>query len=481
VAYLGIDIGTSSVKALVVDEGGDVLARTSVAYPTAYGVGGAAEQDPDHWVRAIADAVRALPAAVRAAVGAIAVDGHVPSLVLVEDAGRPLRAAITWQDARPGAEAERLGAELGDVSDEVGTTLPWAAAQLLPQLAWVAEHEPAARRARWALAPKDYVNLHLTGEVASDPWTAKGMCDTRTGEPVPRLLEAAGWNASIVPTTRTPWEPIGHLRSEIADTLGLPSGVHVATGWTDALAAILAVGAFESPRGFLLTGTSNIVGVSTRRTASATGLYSVPQGPSAPLPLLYGPTQSGGDTLLWWARLLGVDVPELVALAADADGRDLPTIAPYLRGERAPIWDAGLRSLVAGLGVDDDRARVARSVLSGVALGARHVLDLAADAAGDEPDGVDIGGTGADDAGWRAVWLTTLGRRVRIHREPSLSALGAAMLAALATGRTLADLDGLRSDPVALDPEPGDLAAAGAAAARYRRASTIAQDWRTHV
>ncbi|MGV9800582.1 xylulokinase [Mycobacterium sp. NPDC003449] len=478
--YLGIDLGTTSVKTLLLDDRGDVVARNSASYHTTVGVDGAAEQNPQDWVAALISCLEHVPAELRGAISAIAIDGHVPSLVLVDETGGPVRPAITWQDSRPSGTAALLGERLGDIAPLVGTALPWAASQLLPQLAWVARNDADARRARYAFAPKDYLNMFLTGVAGTDPWTAKGMCDTRTGEPVSSLLEAAGWPASICPSAGRPWESLGTVTEAAAAELGLPTGVVVATGWTDAMAAVLAVGAFESPGGFVLTGTSNIVGVSSTPSAEAPGLYNVPAGPSAPMPLLYGPTQSGGDALLWWARLLGVEVAELVGLAHQAAPDDLPTAIPYLRGERAPLWDDGLRGLVAGLSIGDDRPRVARAALSGVALAARHILDTAASAVGNELPVIDIGGVGITDAGWRSVWLTTLGRRVRLHNEPALSALGAAMLAALASGWDIEAISVLRQPPLVLEPDACQRSLADVAFERYQQASTAAVKWRTH-
>lgn len=475
-AFLGADIGSSGLKIIVVADGGEVLARGSAGYPTSYPGEGRAEQDPATWMDALAEALSRVAPEVRSRITALGAVGHVPSLVLVDADVRPLRPAIIWQDNRAEAEAARLAADLGAVEGDLGTDVPWAPSQLLPKLAWVAAHEPGIRAAaRWALQPKDVLNHALTGVVATDPWSSKGICDVREGSPAARLLAGTGWDDTVSPPARAPWEVLGTLTPQAAERLGLREDVVVATGWTDALGAIHAVGAFDSPRGFVLTGTSNIVGVSRADVATAEGLYSVPVGPSAPLPLLYGPTQSGGEALTWAARLLGVDVPEVIALAASADPASAPLFVPYLRGERAPLWNPAARGLLVGVDAAHGRAEFARAVVGGIAYSARHVLDLAAgDAvAADLP--VEVGGVGVDDPRWAAMWAAALGRPLHIHSEPNLSALGAALLGAQAAGATAAEVAGLRSAPAEFTPEHdrGDDAAFPA----YLDASRVADEW----
>lgn len=474
-AFVGVDIGTSGLKVTVVGATGSVLARASASYPSSYPRADWAEQDPQAWVDALRDALRSIEPTIRRQVIAIAAVGHVPTAVLVDDHGHPLRPAITWQDSRARHEANELEDQLGAVEGDLGTELPWSPSQLIPKLAWVSAHEPALRdRTRWVLQPKDFVNHYLTSAAATDPWSSKGICDVRDGSAATRLLAAAGWTDDICPQTHAPWEPLGTVTPQVAVELGLNPSTIVATGWSDALAAVLAVGAFDSPHGFILTGTSNIVGVTRDSPAAVQGLYSVPAGPTAPLPLVFGPTQSGGEALAWGARLLGLDMAEFVELAASAAPGDAPTFVPYLRGERAPLWDPAVRALFAGVGSQHGRAEFARAIINGVAFSARHVLELAT--AGDTP--VDVGGVGVEDRKWAAMWASALRRPLRIHPEANLSAMGAAMLAAWATGCSKSDLTRLRPEPAEFAADVSVLADNGYE--QYLRASLAAQEWSNH-
>ena len=475
-AYLGVDVGTSSLKTIVVDSRGVVLARLTRPYSSSTPATGGSEQNPDDWLNALHASVIAIDAEVRGRVRAIGVAGQVPTLVLVDEAGNPVRPAMTWQDARATREATELAERLGNVSTELGTDIPWSATQLPAKLAWLRDNEPAAvTRARWILAPKDFVNLHLTGEVATDAWSSKGICDVRDGLPAARILDAVGWRAEACPPTRAPWEPVGTLTAGAAARLGLPRGIPVATGWSDALAAVLAVGAFDEPSGFVLTGTSEIVGVSSASATDARGLYTVPHT-IAPRPLIYGPTQSSGASVSWIAGMFGLSVTAALDLAGTARGT-LPVFVPYISGERAPLWNPDVRGTFLGVAAEHGPAHLIRSVLRGVALSARHVLDIAASAAEEDIAVLNIGGIGIESPLWKELRRRSLGLPLRLHGETNSSALGAAMLAAMVNGAGATDLASLRRPPLEIVPTEEDLRAGDDDYREYRRASSIAIDW----
>jgi xylulokinase len=497
--YLGVDVGTSATRvSLVRPDGAAVVASAAVAsavvasagYRTVRGGDGRVEQDPAAWSRALATALRRLQLQLRLRLGEDGVDlravtavglcGQTPTLVLVDEAGRAVRPALTWQDIRATAEAAELAARFGDPEPLIGTALPWSAANMPAKLAWLARNEPdAVRRTRWLLQPKDFIGMALTGSPASDPWSSKGICRVGDGTPAAEVLAACGWAEQACPPIAAAWSARGTVTAAAARRFGLPAGIPVSVGWSDALTQTLAAGCYGRGSGFVFSGTSAIVGAPA--SGRAEGLFGVP-GSCAPAPLLYGPTQSSGASVAWVARLLGcrpADVPALAAQArTEADGDSWPAFVPYLSGERAPLWNSGVRGLLLGLADEHGPAEVARAVMAGTLLSARHVLDVVEAATGSPVTEIEFAGRGAADANWQAVALETLGARVRFHSDPDLSARGAAMLAAMTTGVSLerASAELVDATRTAL-PSDSELARSRRLSARYRRASEAALAW----
>jgi xylulokinase len=487
--YLGVDVGTSATRVSLVRPGGHALVA-SAGYRTVRAGPGRVEQDPAAWSRALAAALRRLltRGADLREVTAVGLCGQTPTLVPVDAAGRPVRAALTWQDTRATAEAAELAERFGDPEPLIGTALPWSAANLPAKLAWLARHEPdTVRRTRWLLQPKDFTGMQLTGGPASDPWSSKGICRVDDGAPAAEVLAACGWPEQTCPPIAAAWSPRGTVTAAAARRFGLPAGIPVCVGWSDALVQTLAAGCYERHSGFVFSGTSAIVGALA--SGKADGLFGVPAS-CAPAPLLYGPTQSSGACVAWVARLLGcrpADVPVLAAGACSGgpDGRglgrglgELPAFVPYLSGERAPLWNSEVRGLLLGLAAEHGPAEIARAVMAGTLLSARHVLDVVEGATGAPVTEIEFAGRGAGDANWHAVALETLGARVRFHSDPDLSARGAAMLAAVMTGFSFEQASAALVDATrTAAPSAAQVSLGRRLSARYRRASETALAW----
>ncbi len=211
--------------------------------------------------------------------------------------------------------------------------------------------------------------MQLTGSPVSDPWSSKGICQVRDGAPATEILGFCGWPESACPPVSPAWAERGAVSASAAERFGLPAGIPVTAGWSDALAQTLAAGCFERRSAFVFSGTSAIVGAPVgdglRR---AKGLFTVPST-CAPRPLLYGPTQSSGASIAWVARLLGCQASEVPALAASGSNA-IPVFVPYLSGERAPLWNTDVRGLLLGLGAEHGPAEIARAVMVGTLLSA---------------------------------------------------------------------------------------------------------------
>ena len=292
-------------------------------------------------------------------------------------------------------------------------------------------------RTRLVLQPKVLVGLRLTGSPLSDPWSSKGLCHILTSEPATGVLQRVGFEPSVAPPLADAWERRGAVTSEAAAAFGLPEGVPVSVGWSDAVAAMLAVGAFEVPSAFVLSGTSSIVGITSDRALSAhPSLLELPAA-CAPLAVHYGPTESSGASIEWAARLLRCSPAEVLALAASVETGGAPVFVPYLSGERAPVWRTDVRAVVLGLGSRHGPPELARAVVDGVCLSEADVLAVAEEHTGSAPASVAVGGRGAGQAPWLEARLSALSRPLDLLDEPDASALGAAMLGAAAALGTL--------------------------------------------
>ena len=397
--------------------------------------------------------------------------------MLVDGKGEPVRPALTWQDHRADEEARALEDELGDPQPLFGHGAAWAAAYPPAKLLWLARNEPQTRAAtQRALQPKDYVGLHLTGSPLSDPWSSKGLCHVLTSEPATGVLERVGFDPGVAPPLAPAWERRGTVTSEAAAAFGLPEGVPVSVGWSDAVAAMLAVGAFDRPSAFVLSGTSSIVGVTSRVALPAhPRLLELPAA-CAPLAVHYGPTESSGASIEWLARLLRCDAVEVLALAASVEPDRSPVFVPYLSGERAPVWRTDVRAVVLGLGSEHGPAELARAVVDGVCLSEADVLAVAEEHTGSAPTAVAVAGRGADQAPWLDARLAALGRPLHLLAEPEASALGAAMLGAAAAEGALTAARPLRRGVEIAAPGAGS-GASSARLARFRQAAQTSQSW----
>ena len=456
--WLGLDIGTTSCKALVVSEAGSVMGRARIPYAGVEFAGGDEdEQDPQCWLDAAGQAVETACGSEAGRVAGVGVVGQTPTLTFLDEQLRPLGPAITWRDRRAAREASQLAGDLGDLADRIGTALPWTGANPLAKLLWARNHRPEVRASRWVVQPKDFVAAQLTSRVSTDRWSAKGMVDVRTGEKATEALAAAGWDQRVVPSPSEPWGRLGVVdsRSRGAEW-GLPSTATVATGWSDACSGMLALGVFDEPRAFVMTGTSDIVGASGGVSDPGEALLSIP-ATCAPLPVLYGPTSSSGAALEWARRLLNVSHSELLERALEAEPGSL-VFHPYLLGERAPLWRDDLRGQLRGIGPEHGPNEIAAAVVDGVGMTARHILHRANVDRG--PIHLAPGTLGQHETNFR---LRTLGWPLVVHSEPMLSALGAAILGRAATVGGIHDSVGhLGGMTEAVAPAEGDVTRAQA-------------------
>ena len=441
--FVGVDIGTSGVKAMVVDTVGNVLALTARACEVQRPRPGLVEQDPeDYWSAAtgcIGEALGA-PGVDARRVAAVASCGHAPTLVLLDEQGEPIRPAMVWQDTRAVAEAEAMALDPGQdrLTEWLGVRWPVDASMPAARFLWLRRHEPETlARLATALLPKDYVHLRLTGERATDAWSAKGLVHQGTLAPIEPLLALAGVAGSVVPRTLQADGVVGRVTETGASATGLPRGIPVVAGWTDAMAAMLGTGALGAA-GLAcdVSGTSEVIGLTADALPDDVGPLMAASILGSGRWMVYGPTQASNGSLVWALRTLRMDGDLSDALAAaEAVGgeRDL-IFLPYLQGERAPLWDPRARGAFFGLSVEHGPAHLVRAVLDGVACSVWHVLSEAERATSRTAKEVRVAGGGARMAAWNRIKASVSGRPFRPCRTSENGALGAAMLAALGSG-----------------------------------------------
>ncbi|MEQ3553189.1 FGGY family carbohydrate kinase [Pseudonocardia nematodicida] len=428
---LGIDLGTTSVKAAVYTSDGSRVAAAARRHVTRRPAPGHAEQDPADWWAGLTGVVAELDAsgALRDLDG-IGVCSQVNTHLVTDVDGVVLHPAITWQDGRCAAVAGTLTERLSEqdrtrVRGGLGTV---DASHPAARAAWLAEHRPDVwSRTASLLAPKDWLLAGLTGSAVADPISSIGLVGPDGTHP--------DWLDLLVPGLRALLPPLADPASVAGSTTGaggLPAGVPVAVGTMDAWSALLGGGVAAPGDAIDVAGTSEVVAMAAPGPGgTAPGIVTFPEWRG--LHVHAGPTQAGGDALTWAAGVLGGTPGDLISLAATAEPGDL-LFLPQLAGERAPVWDPALRAHWLGAGFGTGRAELARAVLEGVAHAARHVLGPLETAAGGPAASLAACGGGAHSDLWCQIKADVLDRPLRRTTERDAGVLGAAMLAGLAVG-----------------------------------------------
>ena len=472
--FVGIDIGTTSVKSVLMAEDGTLHASASFPVAVSRPRAGWSEQDPEHWWSAVCDTLDALAAAeprLMAAVTGIGLSGHMHGATLLGEGDAVLRPAILWNDGRAAVECAELEAACPEARAISGNiVMPGFTA---PKLAWVRKHEPDIfARVRKVLLPKDYVRLRLTGTYASDMSDAAGTCwlDVGARRWSDALLAATGLDRSQMPELFEGTEATARLREPLRARFGMDRAPVVAGGAGDNAASACGIGAVTPGSAFLSLGTSGVLFVSNARfspnTAGAVHAFC------HALPDTWhqmGVILSATDSLNWFSRLVGTPAPELTAALGERVAKPSPALfMPYLSGERTPHNDAGARGGFLGLDQTSSRQDLTQAVLEGVAFAFRDCLRVLGDAGTAVERAFAVGG-GANSPVWLSIMASVLDRPLDVSAAADVgAAYGAARLGQAAATEA--------RDPAALMPPPAvlrtvepDPALAAAYAERYAR------------
>lgn len=457
---IGLDVGSQSVKACVLDGGGKRLAVATAACELSFPASGWAEQDPGDWQNAIIATTRE----VCGTAGVSARDEvtlglacQVDGLVAADAEHRPLRPAIIWMDRRASAQSAALARAAGTERLRRVTGLNPDSSHSGPKTMWLAEHDPEVYgRARWLASVGGFLNGWLTGVTAHDHANASSslLYDLNARSWSSDLIGLAALDAQRLPNITAAHEVIGTLRPEIAERIGLAPATRVVCGTGDDHAATLGAGGTGPGTLVDVTGTAEpVTAPVTRVTLDEQGLVETHAHAVDGMFLLENPGFVSGGSTRWLAEVIGSSQAQLLAAAAQAPaGSGGVLFVPALSGSMAPRWNDRVRGCFAGLSLDHGVAQLARAVIEGCSYALRDIVD-GLDALGAGAPEVRVVGGGARSNLWLQIKADVTNRPVRRVIGDCATSTGAAMLAGIASG-AFADADDAVSACVELDPEP---------------------------
>jgi xylulokinase len=469
--FLGLDLGTGSIKALLLDVDGIVLGEGSVSYPVRVPRPGWAESSPEEWWDATVEATKTAVGARGEHVAALGLSGQMHGVVLADDRGRPSRPAILWADARSGEQLASYRAL--DESARGRLANPPAVGMAGPSLLWLRDHEPEAyASALWALQPKDWLRLRLTGEAVAEPSDASAtlLFDLQSDGWAYPVIETLGLRADLLAPLVASDAVAGTLTREAAGSLGLRAGLPVAAGAADTAAAMLGGGLLRPGPLQLTVGTgAQIVTPRSNPDPDPGGRTHLYRAATPHLWYSMAAIQNAGLALEWARKTLGASWEDVYEEAfAAPPGAGGVVFLPYLSGERTPRFDPAARGAWVGLALDHTRGHLLRAALEGVAFALREGLEALEEAGSVVPE-LRLAGGGTAGGPWRQLLADVLGRPLRLLPDaiaPVASARGAALLAGLASGAFQTP-----EATLAFAPEPGRVIEPGGASSSYESSS----------
>ncbi len=442
--FLGIDISTTSSKALLIDEKGNIVGVASSPHTLQSPKPLWSEQDPLEWWKAITTSIQKvlkISGVDKDTVGAIGLTGQMHGLVLLDDAGQVLRPAILWNDQRTQAQCDEIHQRIGkdkflQISGNVSLTGFTA-----PKILWVHQNEPDIfKRVRHVLLPKDYIRYKLSGDYAMDKAGGSGtiLFDLKSRNWSSELIEKLSIDPAWLPRTFEGPEFTGAISRDAAEKTGLKIGTPIVAGAGDQAAQAVGVGAVEPGIVSLTVGTSGVV------FAPTSAPLIEPEGRlhafCHALPDLWhfmGVMLSAAGSLQWYRDKLapGVDFDDLLEEAKDAPvGCEGLQFIPYLSGERTPYPDPLARAGWVGLSVRHGRAYLTRSLLEGVSYAFNDIFSLIVDAGLQDIHQVRVSGGGMKNPFWRQIMASVLNTELVTIKTTEGAAFGAALLAGVGSG-----------------------------------------------
>ncbi len=438
--YLGIDLGTQSVKAVLVNEAGEIIRVAQQAYPISRPQPTWAEQNPDDWWKATVSVVQTVARYAAHQIRAIGLAGQMHGFVALDKQEEVLRPAIIWMDQRSQAEIElqknyKNWLELAHNQLVTG----FAAASLL----WMKQHEPAIfANIDTLLTPKDWIRWKLTGVLCTEPSDASAtlLFDVQKRQWSTELLQIYGFEPRILPHVVESEYVLANLTPDAAHDLGLPIHPVVVAGAADQAAMLIGCGVREPGQAVLTIGTGGQFSIVTDHPRPDPRLntfcHAVPNRWYS-----MGAILAAGYALSWWQQVTNAHLDVLLKAAAQVPaGAEGVIFRPYLNGERTPHLDPTLTASFIGLTGRHGQGHLTRAVLEGVAFAMRDCLNTLLEA-GAQPTSIILGGGGGKGTLWRQIMASVLNHPLQSIENTEQTAYGAAMLAAVGDGHKLADLN----------------------------------------
>lgn len=436
--YIGVDLGTSAVKLLLMDEKGKIRKIVSKEYPLYFPHPGWSEQNPEDWFLKTVEGIKELTAECeKSKVAGISFGGQMHGLVALDGEDRVIRPAILWNDGRTGEETDYLNEVIGKDKLSEHTANIAFAGFTAPKILWMKKHEPENfAKIRKIMLPKDFLAYKLSGVFCSDVSDASGMLllDVKNRCWSKEMLDICGISKKQLPKLYESFQAVGTLRPEIAEELGLSGQVKVIAGAGDNAAAAVGTGTVGEGMCNISLGTSGTVFISSKSFgvdennalhsfAHADGNYH-----------LMGCMLSAASCNKWWNE----DILKTKDFAAEQAqitrlGENNVFYLPYLMGERSPHNNPDARAMFIGMSMDTTRADMTQAVLEGVAFALRDSLEVAK-SLGIRIERTKICGGGAKSPLWKKMIANIMNLKVDVIESEEGPALGGAMLAAVGCG-----------------------------------------------
>ena len=436
--YIGVDLGTSAVKLLLMEESGKIEKIVSREYPLYFPHPGWSEQNPEDWMKEAMEGIKELTSEIdRSQVAGIGCGGQMHGLVTLDAEDHVIRPAILWNDGRTGAETEYLNTVIGKDKLSQYTANIAFAGFTAPKILWMKKNEPENfAKVKKIMLPKDYLAYCMTGSFCTDLSDASGMLllDVKNRRWSKEMLEICGITEEQLPKLYESWQVVGTLKPEIASELGLSADVKFVAGAGDNAAAAVGTGTVGDGQCNISLGTSGTVFISSKDFGvdENNALHSFDHADGRYH--LMGCMLSAASCNKWWSE----EILHTKDFAKEQEGivklgENQVFFLPYLMGERSPHNNPDARAVFFGMSMDTTREEMTQAVLEGVAFGLRDSLEVAR-SLGIEIERTKICGGGAKSPLWKKIIANVMNLKVDVPAVEEGPSMGGAMLAAVGCG-----------------------------------------------